>query len=258
MGRRGMQRCRERFEIGLTIRILQGILMLFLPCFGSPTHHVAPLNTVLIKKTLSIDGRPKTTLLFRLTCTAASAHRSASHHHARPLIRIRRFLALSDHFAARFARQVRSGLRRFSIPAPHWMTYPVLVIVIGIRSAWYFAFRVFICEPLFKAYCNTWGTDVHTGAHLHWVTGTGKIILGDRVRIDGKCSFHFASRYDDHPTLTVGSGTGIGHGCAFVIGKSITIDVIAASDKTFVYSMRPVTRRTPYCVWRAKLPAIRT
>jgi acetyltransferase-like isoleucine patch superfamily enzyme len=138
-------------------------------------------------------------------------------------LRIHRFLALSDHFVARFCRQLRSRLREFSVPAPLWITYPVLVVLVGIRSAWFFFLRVFICEPLFKAYCTAWGTNVHTGAHLHWVTGTGRIILGDRVRIDGKCSFHFASRYDDHPTLTVGDGTGIGHGCAFVIGKSITI-----------------------------------
>jgi len=64
--------------------------------------------------------------------------------------------------------------------------------------------------------------------------GKGDIVIGDNVRIDGKCSFNFAARFDNNPTLTIGNNTGIGHNCSFTIGKRITIGndcMIAAGTK---------------------------
>jgi acetyltransferase-like isoleucine patch superfamily enzyme len=43
------------------------------------------------------------------------------------------------------------------------------------------------------------------------------------VEVDGKCSFSFATRFCDAPTLTIGDNTGIGAGCAFTVGKRIDI-----------------------------------
>jgi acetyltransferase-like isoleucine patch superfamily enzyme len=91
------------------------------------------------------------------------------------------------------------------------------------RAAYFFFVRVFICEPLFKAYCTKYGRNLRTGVYLHWVTGKGTIILGDNVWIDGKSGFAFASRFSDNPTLEVGDDSGIGHNCSFTIGKRITI-----------------------------------
>jgi acetyltransferase-like isoleucine patch superfamily enzyme len=82
---------------------------------------------------------------------------------------------------------------------------------------------VFVAEPLFKGYCRSYGHNVRTDVFVHWVQGRGDLIIGDDVLIDGKCSFNFAARFTPHPTLSVGSGSGIGHGCAFTIGKKITI-----------------------------------
>jgi carbonic anhydrase/acetyltransferase-like protein (isoleucine patch superfamily) len=132
-------------------------------------------------------------------------------------------IATSDHGLARFARSTYWGIRSFSLPAPSILVRPALAIVLAIRSVYYFLVRVLICEPLFKAYCESYGVRVHTGVFLHWVQGRGRIVLGDDVVVDGKCSFSFANRYDPHPTLTVGSNTGIGHNCTFIVAKSITI-----------------------------------
>ena len=94
---------------------------------------------------------------------------------------------------------------------------------LAVRAVYYWCFRVFIAEPLFKAYCRRYGRNVRTDIYIHWVQGRGDIIVGDDVLIDGKCSFTFAARFTQTPTLIVGSGTGIGHNCAFTVGKSITI-----------------------------------
>jgi len=87
----------------------------------------------------------------------------------------------------------------------------------------YFFRRVFIAEPLFKAYCTRYGRNLRTDIFVHWVMGKGEIIIGDDVLIDGKSTFSFASRFVDRPVLEIGSGSGIGHGCSFTIGKRITI-----------------------------------
>lgn len=107
------------------------------------------------------------------------------------------------------------------------MPRPIARIVLGTfllaRTVSYWFRRVFIAEPLFKAYCRSYGRRLRTDIFVHWVQGRGDLIIGDDVLIDGKCSFTFAARYTQRPTLTVGDGSGIGHDCAFTVGKSITI-----------------------------------
>ncbi len=67
-------------------------------------------------------------------------------------------------------------------------------MVLAVRSVYYFVARVFVCEPLFKAYCREYGRNLHTGVFLHWVQGRGDIIAGDHVRFDGTVGFTFAAR----------------------------------------------------------------
>jgi acetyltransferase-like isoleucine patch superfamily enzyme len=136
---------------------------------------------------------------------------------------IRKTLATSDHWFPRMVRSVRQAVNSFSVPAPRILTMPLVGIVIAIRSAYYFLARVFVCEPFFKAYCTSYGKNLHTGVFLHWVQGRGRLIIGDDVTVDGKCNFHFGARRSVPPTLTIGSNTSIGHGCTFAVNKQVTI-----------------------------------
>jgi acetyltransferase-like isoleucine patch superfamily enzyme len=133
------------------------------------------------------------------------------------------FLATSDHPAARRIRRLRRGLRTLSLPAPRVVVKPMLWAFLALRSAYYFAKRLLICEPLFKAYCRRYGRRLRTGAYIHWVQGKGDLIFGDDVLVDGKSSFGFAVSYSPRPTLVVGDRTIIGHDCRFIVGKQITI-----------------------------------
>ncbi len=137
--------------------------------------------------------------------------------------RFYRFLALSDHPAARAVRRTRRAFLDFSVPAPRVAIRTALAGFLAVRTTYYFLMRVFICEPLFKAYCTEYGRNLRTGVFIHWVQGHGRFILGDNVIVDGKCSFTFASRFSDTPTLSIGDETGIGHGCAFTVGREIRI-----------------------------------
>jgi acetyltransferase-like isoleucine patch superfamily enzyme len=132
-------------------------------------------------------------------------------------------LALSDQPPARFARALYRGLRDFSVPAPRFLARPTLAGFVLLRAVYYFAWRVFICEPLFKAYCTKYGRGVHTDIYIHWIQGRGDLILGDDVLVDGKCGITFGSRFGGRPALTIGDHSGIGHGCSFTVGKGITI-----------------------------------
>lgn len=111
----------------------------------------------------------------------------------------------------------------FSLPAPRWFIRPFVLTFLVLRMLYYFLFRVLWCEPFFKSHCFECGRNFHTGAHVHWIEGQGKLIIGDDVRIDGKCTFVFAVRYVESPTLRIGNHVVIGHGSAFAVGKEIRI-----------------------------------
>jgi acetyltransferase-like isoleucine patch superfamily enzyme len=136
---------------------------------------------------------------------------------------LRRRLARSDHWGPTLMRRCYRGMFRLSLPAPRLVVRPLLWAYLAVRSAWHFFLRVFVCEPLFKAYCRSYGRSLRTGISLHWVQGRGDIVIGDNVWIDGKSTFTFAHRFADRPTLRIGDRSGIGHNCTFVIAKGITI-----------------------------------
>ena len=149
---------------------------------------------------------------------------------------LRRRIAISDSPFARAARRCRRAVMNFTLPLPRLLLRPLLAVFLALRTSYYFLIRVFVCEPLFKAYCEQYGSGVRTGVFVHWVTGSGKLIVGDDVLIDGKCSFDFAVRYAERPTLTIGNHTIVSHGCSFTVGRQITIGshcLIAANARLF-------------------------
>jgi acetyltransferase-like isoleucine patch superfamily enzyme len=136
---------------------------------------------------------------------------------------LRRYLATADTPFPRLVRAIRSAIATFSVPAPHALTKPLLWLFLALRNSYFFALRVFICEPLFKAYCKRYGRGLRTDCYVHWVSGSGDIMLGANVWLDGKIAIGFAARFAERPELLIGDNTAIGHGCRFAIGKRITI-----------------------------------
>jgi acetyltransferase-like isoleucine patch superfamily enzyme len=132
-------------------------------------------------------------------------------------------MATSDRPFPRLARRIRRRIWYFSVPAPRLIVRPALWCYLSARSCWHFVKRVFICEPLFKAYCTSYGRNLRTGIFIHWIQGRGSIVLGEDCWIDGKSTFTFAHRYADRPVLEIGDHTGIGHECTIVVGKRVSI-----------------------------------
>lgn len=136
---------------------------------------------------------------------------------------LRRRLATSQSWQARLLKRTYWSIMNFSVPAPKFVIRPLLWLFLLVRNAYYFAMRVFICEPYFKAFCAQYGKNLHTDVHLHWISGKGDIVIGDNVSVVGKIDIGFAVRFSDRPVLRIGDNTGIGGGCAFTIGKLIEI-----------------------------------
>jgi acetyltransferase-like isoleucine patch superfamily enzyme len=135
----------------------------------------------------------------------------------------RRFLATSDHALARAARRARRSVLDFTLPAPRPVVVPMRLAYEAAREVYEYGKRVLVCEPLFKSYCKQYGERVRTGCFIHYIVGRGDLHVGDDVLLDGQICILFAARFSDHPTLRIGDGTGIGHGCKLTIGKAITI-----------------------------------
>jgi carbonic anhydrase/acetyltransferase-like protein (isoleucine patch superfamily) len=137
----------------------------------------------------------------------------------------------SRHPLVRLARAVVRGVESFTLPAPRVVTVPILYAYLAVRGVYGFAYRVFICEPIFKAYCTRFGRRVRTGDFIHWVQGRGDLIVGDDVVIDGKCGFTFAAVLPEPAAVVIGDRTVIGHDCAFVAARRIEIgrDCLIAS-----------------------------
>jgi acetyltransferase-like isoleucine patch superfamily enzyme len=135
---------------------------------------------------------------------------------------LRRFLATSDHPLVRTARETYRKAN-VSLPVPGWMVKPALWGYLAGREAVHFTRRVFIAEPLFRAYVHSHGPGLKTGIFVHWIEGKGDIVLGDHVTFDGKSGIKFAARFADRPTLSVGDHTGISGGCSIAVAKKITI-----------------------------------
>ncbi len=137
--------------------------------------------------------------------------------------RMRHRVATSDHRAARALKAARKRFMRIGLAFPPLVFRPFLWAFLALRTLWFTVIRIFVCEPLFRAYCHSVGRGFRTGVFIHWVQGSGRIIIGNDVTLDGRSTFTFGSRFSESPTLTVGDGTTIGHGCSFAVGKSITI-----------------------------------
>jgi acetyltransferase-like isoleucine patch superfamily enzyme len=82
--------------------------------------------------------------------------------------------------------------------------------------------RVFWYEPLFRSQCASVGSEFQM-EQLPYITGRGRIVIGDRVQLSGKPSFGFGNRLRADPQLRIGHGTFIGHGCSIGVAESVRI-----------------------------------
>lgn len=132
-------------------------------------------------------------------------------------------LRTSDTLAGRLARGTYRFLRNFEMPAPRALVRPVALGVLALHRTGQWCLRVFLCEPYLKARCARHGVGIRTGCFFHYISGSGRLVLGDRVRMDGKSSIMFASVLPDLPELSIGDDSYVNHEASFIVARRVTV-----------------------------------
>src|SRR5690606_19474421 len=106
---------------------------------------------------------------------------------------------------------------------PRLVVRPYLWLFLGLRALVFGFRRLFIAEPLFKAYCTRLGRNVTTGIYVPWIQGGIDLEVGDGVPVSGMLSVAFAARFAARPRLVIGAGTASAHDGRIVVGKEVRI-----------------------------------
>jgi carbonic anhydrase/acetyltransferase-like protein (isoleucine patch superfamily) len=153
-------------------------------------------------------------------------------------VNLRYFIARSEHPVARVARRGIRAVLGASVPAPRVIVLPIVRVWGVAQGTYYLLKRKFIAEPFLKAQCVRHGRNVRTGVFVHWISGSGDIVLGDDVLLDGKSDIMFSGMFRERPRLEIGDRTYVNHRCSFAVSRRITIgrDVYIATNVRFLDS----------------------
>jgi acetyltransferase-like isoleucine patch superfamily enzyme len=136
---------------------------------------------------------------------------------------LRYVLARSDQPLIRGARRTVKHLLNASMPAPKVIVLPIVKLWGAAQLAYYFLKRKLIAEPFLKAQCARYGPGLRCGNFVHWIAGSGDIVLGEHVHMDGKCDIMFGALLPERPVLEIGDHTYVNHRCAFSVARRVTI-----------------------------------
>jgi acetyltransferase-like isoleucine patch superfamily enzyme len=91
-----------------------------------------------------------------------------------------------------------------------------------VREGLIWACRFFWFEPLFRSQCELVGRGFHM-EQLPYITGKGRIVIGESVELSGKPSFCFGTASRSTPRLEIGAGTFVGHNSSLVVAELVEI-----------------------------------
>lgn len=122
-------------------------------------------------------------------------------------------------------KQLARGLLGFHLPV-NALSRPLFHLLyavhVSVREGWIWARRFFWNEPLFRSQCESVGRGFQMEA-LPYLQGSGRIVIGERVRLSGKSTIGFGRPTGGVPELVIGDSTFIGHDCSFSVGRSVRI-----------------------------------
>lgn len=151
---------------------------------------------------------------------------------------LRYVLARSEHPVPRVIRRVVRGARTLSVPAPKPLVLPLVRLWQLLQTLYYLLKRKLIAEPSLKAQCARYGRRLRCGNFVHYIVGSGDIVLGDDVILDGKADIFFGAVLPERPRLEIGSRTYVNHRAMFGVASRVTIgdDVYVAGNVRFMDS----------------------
>lgn len=132
----------------------------------------------------------------------------------------------------RHARTVRRAVREFRLPAirPFWVLVEFLVTVV--RGVLQGALTLCYRDPVFRSRCHRAGRRLVLEGQIPQVIGTGRIELGDDVRIGTRNTWIVGLKVSDDPMLSVGDRTSINYQTTISVATRVRIgnDVMIAGN----------------------------
>ena len=113
---------------------------------------------------------------------------------------------------------------------------------VGVREGLGHVLRFLWFEPLLRSQCESVGGGFRM-EQLPYIWGSGRIVIGDRVRLSGKSSVSFHHADGRVPELCIGDGSFLGHDCAIAVASSIAIGhhvLVAGGARMSDYDGHPV------------------
>jgi acetyltransferase-like isoleucine patch superfamily enzyme len=113
---------------------------------------------------------------------------------------------------------------------------------VGAREAIGQALRFVWYEPLLRSQCESVGAGFRM-EQLPYIWGSGRIVIGEGVRLSGKSSISFHHACGHVPELRIGDGSFLGHDCSLAVASSIVIGrhvLVAGGARMADYDGHPV------------------
>lgn len=138
-------------------------------------------------------------------------------------IGIRAAIKKGDGFSYALLRKMYFAVHRLDLPIPRvvcrvlWQTFRLLI------KAYYWSKATILVTPLYKGLCFKVGKTFRAGTFVPFAEGSGKIYIGDNIRLYGKQTYLFASIKEEIPSIYIGDNTTIGHNVIFDISGKLVI-----------------------------------
>ncbi len=132
----------------------------------------------------------------------------------------------------RHARTVRRWAREVRLPVlrPFWRLVELMVQLVRGLLHWLllFCYR----EPVFRSRCATAGRRLVLEGQVPQVFGTGRIVVGDDVRIGTRNTWIVGLKVSEGPELVIGDRTSVNYQTTISVARSVRIgnDVMIAGN----------------------------
>jgi acetyltransferase-like isoleucine patch superfamily enzyme len=132
----------------------------------------------------------------------------------------------------RFIKRILGPLKRFRPRMPRVLAGLLFRERFVRKNSWMYFKSKFYYESLLRYRCEHTGRNLMLFGEIPFITGTGKIWIGDDVEICGKCTFFTGGNICPDSELRIGNNTFLGFNVQLTVGKRIEIGnnvLIAAS-----------------------------
>jgi len=110
-----------------------------------------------------------------------------------------------------------------SVPTPPAVARALLAERLLRKQAFYWMTNKFYYEPMLRSRCTSVGKNLQTDGDLPMIVGSGKIFIGDNVRIGNRAGWILSPNLYPCPELHIGDHTSINHMVTISVECRVTI-----------------------------------